>query len=552
MKTMRRHRVETQPPVEAVDAETVEMLAEAIAKPGSDALLIDKDNCSHGRVSIREAARSGASFAVELAGDMVGLDVDRREAAHWVRNFLMEQLETRKIPMVVQNSGTPGHLHVFAHVPDSDLKREIETAARSAGCCVRVGQRIRPPLSPHRCGLQISLISPTVPAEALNALARPKPLEIHSRRRSFSGRIFVLLREGDREGKYLSRSEVVQALALAAVNAKLSEVWLLKVCLDPKNRGGEKVQELARTNGEAEAQRYVARVYRNAHKFAAAHPPFRGRSDALAKIDEIERAADVDAGRWKGRAGATDRAVLKAHLKIMCRSGGLEHGASVREIAILAGINSVSTVSAAHRCLERDRYLHCVEKAKGGAAARYVVGLPRFPSRTILPMGALGDCSAGEPSLGADVFRWRGGLGKATWRVWRALNGRTVAELATLLDLKQTSVAKHLAKLGAHELAACDSAARWRRLDNLDAVAKRLGLAGEGARQLVRYEYEREIYQERLRRCPQQSAFPNGYEQSKVASTLRTVCDSTMCGPPSTDLKMNFRKRQAGTRRNED
>jgi DNA-binding IclR family transcriptional regulator len=56
--------------------------------------------------------------------------------------------------------------------------------------------------------------------------------------------------------------------------------------------------------------------------------------------------------------------------------------------------------------------------------------------------------------------------------VWRALNGRTVAELATLLDLKQTSVAKHLAKLGAHELAACDSAARWRRLDNLDAVAK--------------------------------------------------------------------------------
>jgi hypothetical protein len=31
--------VETQPPVEAVDAETVEMLAEAIDKSGSDALL---------------------------------------------------------------------------------------------------------------------------------------------------------------------------------------------------------------------------------------------------------------------------------------------------------------------------------------------------------------------------------------------------------------------------------------------------------------------------------------------------------------------------------
>jgi hypothetical protein len=109
MKTMRRHRGETQPPVEAVDAETVEMLAEAIAKPGSDALLIDRDNRPHGRVSIPEAARSGASFAVELADDMVGLDVDTREAARWVRNCLRERLESRKIPMVVQNSGTPEH-----------------------------------------------------------------------------------------------------------------------------------------------------------------------------------------------------------------------------------------------------------------------------------------------------------------------------------------------------------------------------------------------------------------------------------------------------------
>jgi len=123
MKTMRRHRVETQHPVEAVNAEIVEMLAEAIAKPGSDALLIDKDNCLRSRVSIREAARSGASFAVELADDMVGLDVDRREAARWVRNFLMKHLESLRLPIVVQNSGTPGHLHLFARVADAGLKR---------------------------------------------------------------------------------------------------------------------------------------------------------------------------------------------------------------------------------------------------------------------------------------------------------------------------------------------------------------------------------------------------------------------------------------------
>lgn len=120
-------------------------------------------------------------------------------------------------------------------------------------------------------------------------------------------------------------------------------------------------------------------------------------------------------------------------------------------------------------------------------------------------MGALGDCSAGERSLGTDVFRWRDGLGKATWRVWRALENRTVAELATLLDLKQSSVSKHLARLQTHDLAARDTAGRWRRLDNLDAVANRLGVAGEGDRQRIRYEEEREIYQQRVRRCAPRS-----------------------------------------------
>jgi hypothetical protein len=54
--------------------------------------------------------------------------------------------------------------------------------------------------------------------------------------------------------------------------------------------------------------------------------------------------------------------------------------------------------------------------------------------------------------------------------------------------LKQHSVAKHLAKLRAHNLAACCHEGRWRRLDNLDAAAKRLKISGEGERQRERYE----------------------------------------------------------------
>jgi len=489
------------------DAGVVRRLAFAISRDGEDALLIDANNQSAGHVSIDEAARSGRCFAVVPSDDVLALDADLPRAVRYVIDELQPELETQKFRPVVWNSGRRNHLHLLVRISDSALKVALERAARMRGCDVRTGQRIRPPLSPHRCGLRVSLISPTTPAEAVDALARPKSLESSRKRRPFSGRIFALLREGDREGKYPSRSEVVQALALAAVNARMSEAWLFKVCLDPKNRGGEKVQQLARTKGEEEARRYVAMVYRNARQFALAHPPFRRRSDALAKFDEIERAANANPSRWKGRAGATDRAVLQAHLTIMRRSGRSEHGASVREIAILAGLDSISTVSTSQKRLEQDGHLQRLEKAKLGAAARYVVCLPNFPSRTVIPVGALEDCSAGESSPAADVFRWGGGLGKATWRVWCALNGCTVSELATLLDLKQTSLGKHLARLVVHRLAVCDPAKRWHRLDNIDAGAERLGIAGEGVRQRERYEHEREMHQQRLRQYLQRKGF---------------------------------------------
>jgi hypothetical protein len=481
---------------EAVDAETVERLALALAKPGSDAMLIDEGNLSAGRMPIPEAARSGRPFAVELRDDVVGLDVDEREAVHWVTNSLIGNLESRNISTVVANSGVPGHLHVFAPVRDSHLKQEIEVAARFAGCDVRAGQRIRPPLSPHRQGFPVSLVTPANAAQALAALAstgEPRRAAIGERR--LSERILALLRDGDLEARYDSRSEVIQAIALAAVNANRSETWLAKVLLNANNRGGEKVQELARTKGERAARRYIARVFRNGYEFFAGRPPFRSRADADGSIDVFEQGVDADAARWKGRAGATDRAVEQAHITIMRRCGAIEHGAGVREVATLAGISSLSTVSEAHRRLERDGYLRRVDQATRGRAARYVAELPRSPSRTVCSSRALGDCSFKE--LGADAFRWRDGLGKATGRAWCALDGRTAAELAVALELKERSVRKHLRRLAMYQLAERGADGRWRQLNHLDAAAALLGVAGERDRQRAQYEEEREAYRQR-------------------------------------------------------
>jgi hypothetical protein len=82
----------------------------------------------------------------------------------------------------------PGHLHVFAPVRDSRLKQEIEAAARFARCDVRAGQRIRPPLSPHRQGFPVSLVTPANAAQALAALAstgEPRRAAIGARRVSY-------------------------------------------------------------------------------------------------------------------------------------------------------------------------------------------------------------------------------------------------------------------------------------------------------------------------------------------------------------------------------
>jgi hypothetical protein len=505
MKTMRRHRVETQPPVEAVNDETVEMLAETIAKPGSDALLIAKDNSPHSRVSIREAVRSGACFAVELGDHFVGLDVDKSAAAHWVTDFLISELRRRQIAPVVQSSGTPGHLHLFALVADAGLKREIEAAARLFGCDVRNGQRIRPPLSPHRLGLNVSLITPArvieavralTPADEQNDLARKK-------RRGASGRMFSLLRDGDCDGRYQSRSEVVQALATMAVNQGYSQEWLLKVLLNPSNRAGEKIQRM----GETEAHRYVAQSYHKARAFVANHPAFGDRGGATAAIvEKIDRAADIILRSARpGQAGATDYCLLAVHLAIARRVGSLTYGASDREVAELAGLSRPTVTRSHRRLIENCKFLKRIKRPAIGAttASRWRL---RLPAGSVLGdtsstlMGGVRPTGKADHTPGADLWRRGKGLGKSKYRVWSLLTSpKTAAELATTLGIKVRSVWDHLWMLEDLGLCTRELDGKWHRCDvDLDAVAKRLGVAGEGASQRARHESEREINAQRL------------------------------------------------------
>jgi hypothetical protein len=490
----------TQPPAEALDTELVRRLALAISRRGGDALLIDPNNLPAGHMPILEAARSGHCFAVLPADEVLSLDVDQSRAARYLLNELLPELERRNLRAVVWNSGTIGHLHLLARISDPALKAAIEGAARLHGCDVRAGQRIRPPLSRHRLDYRVSLVYPKTVGEALAVLAPAREPQRLSQSPAInsepglSAQMLLLLREGDREGKYLSRSEVIQALALASVNAGLSEAWLAEVLLDVRNRAGEKVRQILAEKSERAARQYVHRSYEKARARFVQIPPFRDRSDVLAAIDEIEHAADAMTRR--GGAGATDRAVLQAHMIIARRVCRLNYGAAVREVAELSGVASLGTVSVSHRRLVTDGWLFVLQPSTRKAPTRYLLRLPKGtqPNTHITGGGVRSNVrltSALTPV--AEAWRW-GALGLTKWRVWRALGGQTVRQLSEQMRIGRRAVRAHLSCLTAWGLAERDSGGRWHRIEgDLGRIAQALGTAGEASRQHQRHRRDREF-----------------------------------------------------------
>jgi hypothetical protein len=330
--------------------------------------------------------------------------------------------------------------------------------------------------------------------------------------------MFSLLRDGDCDGRYQSRSEVVQALATMAVNQGYSQEWLLKVLLNPSNRAGEKIQRM----GETEARRYIAQSYHKARAFVGNHPAFGDRSEAAAAVvEKIDRAADIILRSARpGQAGATDYSVLAVHLAIARRVGSLTYGASDREIAELAGLSRPTVTRSHRRLIENCKFLKRIKLPAIGATTASQWRL-RLPAGSVLGdtsptlIGGVRPTGKADHTPGADIWRRGKGLGKSKYRVWSLLTSpKTAAELATTLGIKVRSVWDHLWMLEDLGLCTRELDGKWHRCDvDLDAVANRLGVAGEGARQRARHESEREINAQRLRRRAEHILYSNGYER---------------------------------------
>jgi len=466
--------------------DVIQAFAEAVARPGGNAMLIDADNRGEEWVPIPNAVQSGRAFFVDVRTDILATDADQPELAEATEQLAAELREAAIIPVIVA-SGRPGNRHLFASVGDPGLRGRFAARARELGLDVR--RSIRPPLAPHRLDLQVALIDPPTAEEALEAL---RPIQTPG---LLSARMWRLLRDGDRQGTYRGdRSRVIMALVLAMVNRDWPEEHAYHALIDPRNDGGEKVQEIRELKGEQAARDYVRGRYKKALDRVIDHPPLRNATEARNLIGRIKQRADSHA--WPGKAGASAHSTLAALIGIADRAANSAFTASHRQIALASGVSRKTSDKAIVRLID------------GGWLRSLWRGRGRWPSAWKLVDHQCEMCSASNPlkpggrednglpgrQPGDDACRW-GGLGKNGCRILDLLDperGVTAKEVAAALKIHISTARKNLAKLAAHQLAIRGQDGLWRRAEHPDLreAARDLGVDGAGERQREQHERE--------------------------------------------------------------
>jgi len=337
-----------------------------------------------------------------------------------------------------------------------------------------------------------------------------------------SAPIASLLRDGDVDGRYASRSEAVLASALAAAGAGWTEsAW--RAVLEPSALG-EWAQVQRRRTGTRrhrnppDIARRLATTWAKAARRAAARPPVADAASVRAELAAVLGAADHNPAVWRGAAGVTDRAVLAALVELGAGACTVTPSASTRQLSELVNISPATAATSLQRLRTRG-WLRLEHPAAGTHAATWRLLRPEqvanppaavhevleaLPPRPLTPSG--GSARAHD----AFTHTVHGGLGRVAARLFDVLDdgaygGLSVAELAALTGLHRRTVLRHLVGLQAAGLvAAGDGGRRWARSLSagdpeqlkaaLDGAAVLLGVAGSTARRRERHTAQREAF----------------------------------------------------------
>jgi len=535
-------------------------LCRRLAKPGTDALLIDADNKARTWLPLTTSTLAiGGPLAIEPGDHVLALDSDDPTKFAQVQ-ALDEALERDGCAPVLLSSGKG--LHLWAEIRDPNLMAYYLAKAKRIGLDIRRGTRdvIRFPMAPHRLGERVrQVLKPTHSALRLRLALWDGPppmvrraLARHDLNRHIRGTIraphasnrlgiYATILPGDfdatarrlgrlaswctprpldadvpappkrrrrslsrhcerllRDGVPLGqRHQAIMSVTLAAINAGWTEDELFLVLINSKL--GEKIREQAVS--EYAQRRYVSLGWKKAIQRATDQPPVPGGPTVQAEVARFRKAAAVYP--WKARSGTTDREVLEEHFDIVARSGQLEHDASARRVADARGM-TWQAVSKSNGRLKKIGWLVWREK-------RWVIqvppqGIPISLTHATTAVGGHETCVNRIGKSDHDVWRRQpGGLGKDTLRVWSHLDAMTpvtAKALATALRRKLNVIYYHLKKLReCHRPLAVKRGTGYLRAGaaTLDQVAEELGVAGLGAAQRERHKRQREDRERRRR-----------------------------------------------------
>jgi hypothetical protein len=488
--------------------------AEVLARRRDRQMMLDHDNDASWS---KWDPACGRPFAVSLVDEQefcgcLALDIDVKAGrvgpleAEATLRWLVATLRDAGIAHVVASSGGGG-AHIFAtlrrpvpfeHI--SQIVNGLRNALGPAGiaACLDPARRfIRPPGSPHRSLDAWSTVDD--PREALATLRRGNP---NTRLRNLASNIGVrllgveatLLLAGRTTGReYPSDSEPFWTVLVAFANQSTPLEEVVTAVTEAPGAVGRRAQKV----GHAD----ISRFYDEATAWVAANPAVACPRDALKVIDAIQIAAERDLRTTRRRSLYP----VMLGLTAMARQGGLEFNASMRDIALCAGV-SVGTASSAVRDLIRQGWIRKVAspRRRSGLAHGYRL-LRKGPNlNTYTGTKCRGGASGSVQlsSAAADVWRWRGGLGKSAWALYTLLvdgDALAIGDAATALNFSPHWTRVLMERLAVHGLAVRLAGGKY-GVGPVSPWQVAVAASGTAARQRRRIEAERAVRPKTLRR----------------------------------------------------
>jgi DNA-binding MarR family transcriptional regulator len=352
-----------------------------------------------------------------------------------------------------------------------------------------------------------------------------------------------LLLEGDVSGRYGGINDddagfrITMALAVGC--SQPDRTWtradFYAALLYTPTAGGVWARRLRERKGVEYAEAKLGAMLDKAHRLVVDGPHIACRKDALEAIDAVREV--VEARSWPAAGGAgSDLKNLVARLALCERSGGLEHRASVRQLAEEMGC-ARATVEASTRRLVKQKWLVLLKSGSGkshGSLWRLRIppdrlrtdgvadevrgaGVGRSPTSGYRGAGTVStvhttDTRAVGSLMKHDAFHHHGhGLsGARILACLDPLDGLTTQALRVATGLHRTTVQRRLRRLvddglaqeldGRYYLApALAGPTRLRpQEDLLDDSAHRRGTGGRGHVRRQRHRDERDRYQQWL------------------------------------------------------